>query len=174
MFFKNCEINNYTQVTLPKCPLPNTAISLKSWSDRGPFFCLLERETYHTYTHIYFGYSNTEQEKKRLIFIVHCIRTIKVNIKKKAHKNDDIENKCMCVPANRWGSDRALWGEVWGREGLNDGHSLLTGDVRGKRHTYRKYKNMQRDETKRDGSQTNAMTTMMLPLTRDRCSCPEV
>lgn len=33
----------------------------------------------------------------------------------------------MCVPANRWGSDRALWGEVWGREGLNDGHSFLTG-----------------------------------------------
>lgn len=50
----------------------------------------------------------------------------------------------MCIPANRWGSDRALWGEVWGREGLNDGHSLLTGDVRGKRHTHRKHKNMQR------------------------------
>lgn len=63
---------------------------------------------------------------------------------KKMHNNDNIESKCMCVPANRWGSDRALWGEVWGREGLNDGHSFLTGDVRGKRQTSRKYKNMQR------------------------------
>lgn len=34
------------QVTLPKCPLPSTAISLKSWSDSGPFRCLLQGQTY--------------------------------------------------------------------------------------------------------------------------------
>lgn len=33
----------------------------------------------------------------------------------------------MCVPADRWGSDRALGGEVWGGEGLDDWQSVLTG-----------------------------------------------
>lgn len=39
-----------------------------------------------------------------------------------------------CVPANRRGSDRALWGEVWGGKGLDDWQSILTVDVWGKRH----------------------------------------
>lgn len=41
---------------------------------------------------------------------------------------------CLCVPANRRGSDRALGSEVWGGEGLDDWQSILTGDMRGKRH----------------------------------------
>lgn len=40
----------------------------------------------------------------------------------------------VCVPADRRGSDRALRGEVWGGEGLDDWQSVLMGNMRGKRH----------------------------------------
>lgn len=53
--------------------------------------------------------------------------------------NDDVR-ACVrvCVPANRWGSDGALWGEVWGGEGLDDWGSVLTRETRGERRTPRK------------------------------------
>lgn len=40
-FFSGLERNR----TFPKCPRPKTAMSLKSWRDSGPFFCLLEKPT---------------------------------------------------------------------------------------------------------------------------------
>lgn len=40
----------------------------------------------------------------------------------------------ICVPANGLGSHRALGGEVWGGEGLDDGQSVLRRDTRGKEY----------------------------------------
>ncbi len=52
--------------TFPKCPLPNTAISLKSWRDRGPFLCLLERRTATVSRGIYSGYQNIKNNRLKI------------------------------------------------------------------------------------------------------------
>lgn len=69
------------------------------------------------------------------------------------------------VPPNRRGSDRALRGEVWGGEGLDDWQSILTGGMQGKRHGGKDTKTCRdgeiRGDNMEDMRQNDLMTVWM-------------